>query len=84
MTSPQPEPERASIEERHPIVRNAARKGLGCGIVGIIAAGVVAFFLWSLSPLAPIGVAYSAVGWIPWLIGAGVVLLVIRFFTRRR
>lgn len=84
MTSQQPESERAAIEERHPIVRNAARKGLGCGIAGIVVASVVGFFLWSLSPLAPIGVAYSAVGWIPWLIGVGVVLLVVRFFTRRR
>lgn len=45
---------------------------------------IVAFFAWSLSPLAPIGVAYSAVGAIPWLIGTGAVLLIIRAIVRRK
>jgi hypothetical protein len=76
--------ERESLEAKHPIIKNAARKGLGCGIVAVVLAAIVAFFVWSLSPLAPIGVAYSAVGAIPWLIGAGVVLLIIRVVTRRK
>jgi hypothetical protein len=76
--------ERSRIEESHPIVKNAGVKGVGCGIaaLGVIALG--GFFLWSLSPLAPIGVAYSAVGAIPWLIGAGAILLVLRLFTRKK
>lgn len=76
--------ERDSLEEKHPIVRNAARKGLGCGVVAIVVIGVVIFFAWSLSPLAPIGLAYSSVGAIPWLIGVGAVLLIIRAIARRR
>ena len=76
--------ERASLEAKHPIIKNAARKGVGCGLVGLGLVAIVAFVVWSLSPLAPIGVAYSAVGAIPWLIGIGAVLLVIRFITRRR
>ena len=76
--------ERESLEAKHPIIKNAARKGLGCGIVAVLIAAVVGFVVWSFSPLAPIGVAYSAVGAIPWLIGAGVVLLIIRVVTRRK
>jgi hypothetical protein len=76
--------ERRSLEARHPIIKNAARKGVGCGIVALVLVAIVAFVVWSLSPLAPIGVAYSAVGAIPWLIGIGAVLLIIRFITRRR
>ena len=76
--------ERASLEAKHPIIKNAARKGVGCGLVGLGLVAIVAFVVWSLSPLAPIGVAYSAVGAIPWLIGIGAVLLIIRFITRRR
>ena len=76
--------EKSSTEERHPIVKNAAIKGVGCGIVGIVAIGIVAFLIWSLSPLAPIGIGYSAVGAIPWLIGAGAVLLILRLFTRKK
>lgn len=76
--------EQARIEARHPILKNAARKGLGFGIVvtGVIA--VVAFVIWSSSALAPIGVAYSAVGAIPWLIGIGALLLAVRIFTRKK
>ena len=70
------ESERSGIEAQHPIVKNAARKGIGCGVVALV--------IWSLSPLAPIGIAYSAVGAIPWLIGAGVVLLLVRMFTRKK
>lgn len=76
--------ERESLEAKHPIIKNAARKGVGCGLVALVLVAVVAFVVWSLSPLAPIGVAYSAVGAIPWLIGIGAVLLVIRFISRRR
>ncbi len=72
------------LEASHPIVKNAARKGLGCGIVALIVVAVVAFLAWSVSPLAPIGVAYSAVGAIPWLIGAGAVLIALRYFTRKK
>lgn len=76
--------ERDSLEAKHPIVRNAARKGLGCGVVAIVVIGIVVFFAWSLSPLAPIGLAYSSVGAIPWLIGAGALLLIIRAISRRK
>lgn len=76
--------ERASLEAKHPVIKNAARKGVGCGLVALVLAAIVAFVVWSLSPLAPIGVAYSAVGAIPWLIGIGAVLLIIRVITRRR
>ena len=76
--------ERVSLEAKHPIIKNAARKGVGCGLVVLVLVAIVAFVVWSLSPLAPIGVAYSAVGAIPRLIGIGAVLLVIRFITRRR
>lgn len=76
--------ERESLEAKHPIIKNAGRKGIGCGIVAVLIAAVVAFVVWSFSPLAPIGVAYSAVGAIPWLIGAGVLLLVVRLVTRRK
>ena len=74
------------IEESHPIVKNAAVKGVGCGIVilGVVAlVALVAFIIWSMSPLAPIGIAYSAVGAIPWLLGVGALLLVLRLFTRK-
>jgi hypothetical protein len=73
-----------SLEAKHPIVKNAARKGVGCGIVALLVVAIVAFVVWSLSPLAPIGLAYSAVGAIPWLIGAGAALLVVRIVTRRK
>jgi len=76
--------ENASLEARHPIVKNAAQKGVGCGILAVLVAAIVVFVVWSLSPLAPIGVAYSAVGAIPWLIGAGAALLVVRIVTRRK
>jgi hypothetical protein len=76
--------ERESLEAKHPIIKNAGRKGLGCGIVAVVVAAIVGFVVWSFSPLAPIGVAYSAVGAIPWLIGAGAVLLVVRIVTRRK
>lgn len=79
-----PDAERVSLEAKHPIVKNAARKGVGCGLVAVVIIAVIAFVVWSLSPLAPIGVAYSAVGAIPWLIGIGAVLLVVRFFFRRK
>jgi hypothetical protein len=79
-----PDAERESLEAKHPIVKNAARKGVGCGLVAVAIIAVIAFVVWSLSPLAPIGVAYSAVGAIPWLIGIGAVLLVVRFFFRRK
>ena len=76
--------ERDNLEAKHPILKNAARKGFGFGIVATVALAVVAFLVWSTSALAPIGVAYSAVGAIPWLIGAGAVLLVARFVTRKK
>jgi hypothetical protein len=79
-----PDAERASLEAKHPIVTNAALKGVGCGLVAVVILVVIAFVVWSFSPLAPIGVAYSAVGAIPWLIGTGAVLLVVRYFFRRR
>jgi hypothetical protein len=72
------------IEESHPIVKNAAVKGVGCGIVILGVVAFVAFIIWSMSPLAPIGIAYSAVGAIPWLLGVGALLLVLRLFTRKR
>jgi hypothetical protein len=73
-----------SLEAKHPIIKNAARKGVGCGIVAVLIVAIVVFVVWSLSPLAPIGLAYSAVGAIPWLIGAGAALLVVRIVTRRK
>jgi hypothetical protein len=72
------------IEESHPIVKNAAVKGVGCGIAILGVVALVAFIIWSMSPLAPIGIAYSAVGAIPWLLGVGALLLVLRLFTRKR
>lgn len=72
------------IEESHPIVKNAAVKGVGCGIVILGVVAFVAFIIWSMSPLAPIGIEYSAVGAIPWLLGVGALLLVMRLFTRKR
>jgi hypothetical protein len=72
------------IEESHPIVKNAAVKGVGCGIAILGVVVLVAFIIWSMSPLAPIGIAYSAVGAIPWLLGVGALLLVLRLFTRKR
>jgi hypothetical protein len=75
---------RSGIEAQHPIVKNAARKGIGCGVLVFIGLAVVALVIWSLSPLAPIGIAYSAVGAIPWLIGVGVLLLLVRIFTRKK
>jgi len=78
------ESERSGIEAQHPIVKNAARKGIGCGVLAFLGLAVVAFVIWSLSPLAPIGIAYSAVGAIPWLIGVGVLLLLVRIFTRKK
>jgi hypothetical protein len=72
------------IEESHPIVKNAAVKGVGCGIAILGVVALVAFIIWSTSPLAPIGIAYSAVGAIPWLLGVGALLLVLRLFTRKR
>jgi len=65
-------------------VKNAAVKGVGCGIVILGVVAFVAFIIWSMSPLAPIGIAYSAVGAIPWLLGVGALLLVVRLFTRKR
>lgn len=76
--------DRASLEAKHPIVKNAGRKGVGCGVVAVLGVAIVAFGVWSFSPLAPIGVAYSAVGAIPWLIGIGAVLLIVRFVFRRK
>ena len=76
--------ERDNLEAKHPILKNAARKGLGFGIISTVAIAVIVFLVWSTSALAPIGVAYSAVGAIPWLIGAGAVLLVVRFVTRKK
>ena len=76
--------DRSSIEETHPIVKNAAVKGVGCGIVVLGLIALVGFVVWSMSPLAPIGIAYSAVGAIPWLIGGGALLLVLRLFTRKK
>jgi hypothetical protein len=76
--------ERESLEAKHPIVRNAGRKGIGCGILAVLIAAIVVFVVWSLSPLAPIGVAYSAAGAVPWLIGVGAVLLVVRIVTRQK
>ena len=76
--------ERDKLEAKHPILKNAARKGLGFGIIATVVIAVVAFLVWSTSALAPIGVAYSAVGAIPWLIGAGVILLAVRFVTRKK
>lgn len=78
------ESERSGIEAQHPIVKNAARKGIGCGVVAFVGLAAVALVIWSLSPLAPIGIAYSAVGAIPWLIGVGVLLLIVRIFTRKK
>lgn len=65
-------------------MKNAAVKGVGCGIVILGVVAFVAFIIWSMSPLAPIGIAYSAVGAIPWLLGVGALLLVVRLFTRKR
>lgn len=79
-----PDDERARLEAEHPVVKNAALKGVGCGIVAFGGLALIAFVVWSLSPLAPMGVAYSAVGAIPWLIGGGVLLLVVRLVTRRK
>lgn len=76
--------EKSRIEETHPIVKNAAAKGIGCGIAVLGLISLVGFVVWSMSPLAPIGIAYSAVGAIPWLIGAGALLLVLRLFTRKK
>ena len=76
--------ERSGIEAQHAIVKNAVRKGIGCGVLAFIGLAVIAFVIWSLSPLAPIGIAYSAVGAIPWLIGVGVLLLLVRIFTRKK
>jgi hypothetical protein len=53
-------------------------------VLAFIGLAVIAFVIWSLSPLAPIGIAYSAVGAIPWLIGVGVLLLLVRIFTRKK
>lgn len=78
------ETDQDKLEAKHPILKNAARKGLGFGIIATAAVAVVAFLVWSTSALAPIGVAYSAVGAIPWLIGAGAILLVVRFVTRKK
>jgi hypothetical protein len=78
------ESERSGTEAQHPIVKNAARKGIGCGVLAFIGLAVIVFVIWSLSPLAPIGIAYSAVGTIPWLIGVGVLLLLGRIFTRKK
>jgi hypothetical protein len=76
--------ERARLEAKHPVVKNAAIKGVGCGVLVFGGLAIATFIIWSLSPLAPIGVAYSAVGAIPWLIGAGALLLVVRLLTRRK
>ena len=76
--------DRSRVEETHPIVKNAAVKGVGCGIAVLGLIALVTFIVWSMSPLAPIGIAYSAVGAIPWLIGAGALLLVVRLFTRKK
>ena len=72
------------VEETHPIVKNAAVKGVGCGIAVLALIGLVTFVVWSVSPLAPIGIAYSAVGAIPWLIGVGALLLGLRLFIRKK
>ncbi len=76
--------EKSRIEEAHPIVKNAAVKGVGCGIAVLGLIALVGFVVWPVSPLAPIGIAYSAVGAIPWLIGVGALLLVLRLFTRKK
>ena len=76
--------EKSRIEATHPIVKNAAVKGVGCGIAVLGLIALVGFVVWSMSPLAPIGIAYSAVGAIPWLIGVGALLLVLRLFTRKK
>jgi hypothetical protein len=76
--------DRSKVEESHPIVKNAAAKGVGCGIAGLGLIALVGFIVWSMSPLAPIGIAYSAVGAVPWLIGVGALLLVLRLFTRKK
>ena len=76
--------DRSSLEDSHPIVKNAAAKGVGCGIAVLGLVALVGFVVWSMSPLAPIGIAYSAVGAIPWLIGVGALLLGLRLFTRKK
>jgi hypothetical protein len=76
--------EKSKIEENHPIVKNAAAKGVGCGVAVLAVVGLVGFIVWSMSPLAPIGIAYSAVGAIPWLIGVGALLIILRLFTRKK
>ena len=76
--------DRSRVEVTHPIVKNAAVKGVGCGIAVVGLVALVTFIIWSMSPLAPIGIAYSAVGAIPWLIGAGALLLLLRLFTRKK
>ncbi len=76
--------DRSRVEETHPVVKNAAVKGVGCGIAVLGLSALVGFVVWLMSPLAPIGIAYSAVGAIPWLIGIGALLLVLRLFTRKK
>ena len=76
--------EKSRIEVSHPIIKNAAVKGVGCGVAALGVVALVGFIVWSMSPLAPIGIAYSAVGAIPWLIGAGAVLIILRLFTRKK
>ncbi len=75
---------RSKVEASHPIAKNPAVKGVSCGIAFLAVIALVAFIVWSMSPLAPIGIAYSAVGAIPWLLGFGVLLLMLRLFTRKR
>lgn len=76
--------ERARLEAEHPIVRNAAGKGLACGLIALVVLGVIVFVAWSFSPFAPIGLAYSVAQALPFVIGLGVLLLLVRAVRLRR
>ena len=78
------ESNRARLESEHPIVRNAAKKGVACGVVALIALGIVAFVIWSFTPFAPIGLAYSVAQAIPYVLASGALLLLVRAVRLRR